>query len=47
MVIDTSALLAIFLGEPERREFLAAIMQAESRRISAAPAVYYSFLAGV
>lgn len=36
MVIDTSALLAVFLGEPERREFLAAITQAESRRISAA-----------
>jgi ribonuclease VapC len=36
MVIDTSALLAIFLGEPERRRFLDAITQAETRRISAA-----------
>jgi uncharacterized protein with PIN domain len=25
MVIDTSALIAIFLGEPERRQFLDAI----------------------
>jgi ribonuclease VapC len=36
MVIDTSALLAIFLGEPERRRFLEAITQAETRWISAA-----------
>lgn len=36
MVIDTSALLAIFLGEPERRGFLDAITQAETRWISAA-----------
>jgi ribonuclease VapC len=35
MVIDTSALLAIFLGEPERRQFLDAITHAETRRISA------------
>ncbi len=36
MVIDTSALLAIFLGEPERGRFLEFITQADSRRISAA-----------
>ncbi|MGH9449167.1 MAG: type II toxin-antitoxin system VapC family toxin [Terriglobia bacterium] len=36
MIIDTSALLAVFLGEPERRRFLEAITQTEERRISAA-----------
>jgi ribonuclease VapC len=36
MVIDTSALVAIFFGEPERQKFLAAIANAESRLISAA-----------
>jgi ribonuclease VapC len=36
MVIDTSALLAIFLGEPERKTFLDSIFQAETRMISAA-----------
>ena len=36
MVIDTSALLAIFLAEPERKAFLDFIFQAEARRISAA-----------
>ncbi|HUY15773.1 MAG TPA: type II toxin-antitoxin system VapC family toxin [Terriglobia bacterium] len=36
MVIDTSALLAVFLGEPERRQFLESITQAETRCISAA-----------
>ena len=36
MVIDTSALVAIFFGEPERQEFLAAITAAESRLVSAA-----------
>ncbi len=36
MVIDTSALLAIFLGEPERRRFLEAKTHAETRWISAA-----------
>ena len=35
MVIDTSALLAIFLAEPERRQFLQQITQAEKRLISA------------
>jgi ribonuclease VapC len=39
MVIDTSALLAVFLGEAERRRFLEAITQAETRRISAANAL--------
>lgn len=36
MVIDTSALLAIFLAEPERQPFLELIVQAETRLISAA-----------
>ncbi len=36
VVIDTSALLAIFLGEPERKQFLELITQAETRLISAA-----------
>jgi ribonuclease VapC len=39
MVIDTSALLAILLGEPERGRFLEAIIQAETRWISAANAL--------
>lgn len=36
MVVDTSALVAIFLGEPERKPFLAHILQAETKLISAA-----------
>ena len=36
MVIDTSALLAIFLNEPERARFLDSIIQAGRRLISAA-----------
>ena len=36
MVIDTSALLAVFLGEPERQRFLESITQGETRWISAA-----------
>jgi ribonuclease VapC len=36
MVIDTSALAAIFFAEPERQRFLAAITAAASRLISAA-----------
>ena len=36
MVIDSSALVAIFLAEPERQTFLSAIMSAETRLISAA-----------
>jgi ribonuclease VapC len=39
MVVDTSALLAIFLAEPERGEFLKLITQAETRSISAANAL--------
>jgi len=38
MVIDTSALLAIFLAEPERKPFLEQITQAEKRLISAVSA---------
>ena len=36
VVIDTSALLAIFLGESERKQFLDLITGAETRLISAA-----------
>jgi ribonuclease VapC len=36
MVIDTSAVAAIFFAEPERQKFLAAITTAGSRLISAA-----------
>jgi ribonuclease VapC len=36
MVIDTSALLAVFLAEPERKPFLESIFQDETRMISAA-----------
>ena len=39
MVIDTSALVAIFLGEPERKLFLETILQADTRLISAANAL--------
>jgi ribonuclease VapC len=39
MVIDTSAVLAIFLAEPERQPFLNLILQAEKRMISAANAL--------
>lgn len=36
MVIDTSALAAIFFGEPERETFLRGILSADARLISAA-----------
>jgi ribonuclease VapC len=36
MVVDTSALLAIFLAEPERKQFLELITNADRRFISAA-----------
>lgn len=36
MVIDTSALAAVFFAEPERQMFLNAITSAESRLLSAA-----------
>ena len=36
MVVDTSALLAIFLAEPERKQFLDVITQGDIRCISAA-----------
>ena len=36
MVVDTSALLAIFMAEPERAQFLEMITQSETRCISAA-----------
>lgn len=39
MVIDTSALLAIFLAEPERKPFLDLIIHAETKLVSAANAL--------
>jgi len=36
MVIDTSALLAIFLAEPERKSFLDSVFHSDTRMISAA-----------
>lgn len=39
MVIDTSALVAVFLGEPERQRFMDLILAAERKLISAAIAV--------
>jgi uncharacterized protein with PIN domain len=36
MVIDSSALLAILMNEPEARRFVRAIRNAPSRKISAA-----------
>jgi len=44
MVIDTSALLAILLNEPERRAFNEAIEAAESRVMSAATFVEVSMV---
>ncbi len=44
MVIDTSAVLAILLNEPERREFNEAIEAAESIGISAATFVETSIV---
>jgi ribonuclease VapC len=44
MVIDTSALLAILFGEPERRSFNEAIEATESRRMSAATFVEVSIV---
>ena len=39
MVIDTSALIAIFMAEAERRQFLDRIVEAATRLISAANAL--------
>ncbi len=36
MVIDTSAILAILLGEPDAERFATAVKQAQSRLLSAA-----------
>lgn len=36
MIVDTSAVVAILLGEPERAAFVRAIVQADRPRISAA-----------
>jgi ribonuclease VapC len=39
MVIDTSAILAIFLGEPERQAFLELLRQSDRRLLSAGNAL--------
>jgi ribonuclease VapC len=39
MVIDSSALLSIILGEPDRREFLRLLSESETRLLSAANAL--------
>ena len=44
MVIDTSAMLAIFLGEPERQQFLELLRQADSRLFSAGNALETSIV---
>ncbi len=44
MVIDTSALVAIFAGAPERRGFVEAIEAADSRRMSVAGFVEISIV---
>jgi len=44
MVVDTSALIAILRGEPERRRFIEAIEQADSRRMSVASLVEVSIV---
>ena len=44
MIIDTSALLAVLQGEPERRRFNEAIEMADSRRVSAATFVEVSIV---
>ncbi|MGB2670955.1 MAG: type II toxin-antitoxin system VapC family toxin [Candidatus Acidiferrum sp.] len=44
MVIDTSALLAIFLAEPERQNFLERIRQDGSRLLSASNALETSIV---
>ena len=46
MVIDTSALVAILQSEPERREFVLAIEQAEQRVLSAVSFVETSIVIG-
>ena len=44
MVLDTSALIAILVGEPERRMFIDAIEAAETRLISAGTFVEVSIV---
>jgi ribonuclease VapC len=44
MVIDTSALIAILQGEPDRRAFIAAIEDADFRRMSVATLVEISIV---
>jgi ribonuclease VapC len=44
MVIDTSALVAILLGEPERRAFIEAIEAADARLMSVATFVEISIV---
>ncbi len=47
MVIDTSALVAILQGEPERRRFIEAIEASDARLISAATFVEISIVIDV
>jgi ribonuclease VapC len=44
MVIDTSAIVAILQGEPERRRFIEAIESADSKRMSVASFVESSIV---
>jgi len=44
MVIDTSALVAILQGEPERRSFIELLEEADSRRMSVATLVESSIV---
>ena len=44
MVIDTSALVAILQGEPERRAFIEIVEEADSRKISVATLVEISII---
>jgi len=44
MVIDTSALIAVLLGEPSARHLIAALDAATTRKISAASVVAASFV---
>jgi ribonuclease VapC len=45
MVIDTSALLAVLLGEPERKRFLILLSESETRLLSAANALEAAIVA--
>ena len=44
MVVDTSAIVAILQGEPERRRFIEALEGADTRRLSVASVVEISMI---